>query len=57
MVYGLYAIGLLASWAYAVLCVVAGLVPKTAAMLTQHGSARTQLKPYLSCLLSLCAAL
>ena len=36
---------------------MAGLVPETAVMLTQHGCARAQLKSDLSCLLSLYATL
>ena len=36
MVYRLYTVWLSASWAYAVLCVMAGLVPKTAVVLTQQ---------------------
>ena len=40
MVYRLYTVWLSASWAYAVLCVMAWQIPKTAVVLTQHGSAR-----------------
>ena len=57
VLYRLYAVWLLASWANAVLSVMVGLVPKSAVMLTQHGCATTQLEPDLGCLLSLCAAL
>ena len=57
MMYRLYATRLTASCTDAVLCVMAGLVPKTAVMMTQHGGSRAQLEPKLSCLLSSCVAL
>ena len=57
MLYRLYAVRLFASCADAVLCVIAGLVPKTAVMMTQDGGSRAQLEPKLSCLLSYCVAL
>ena len=57
MLYQLYAVWLLASWAYTVLPIMVGLVLEAAVMLTQHGCATAQMKPNLSCLLSLSAAL
>ncbi len=44
MMYRLYAVWLLASWAYAVHSIMVGLVPKAAVMLAQHGCATAQLK-------------